>query len=91
MRGHLGEQFSGLHLEVRQRNVLSAGVTKSCEPLLRLSLAGGEVLNELLLANANLGELLEDFIHVEGGALACDRKPETMKKRKGKVKEIACR
>ncbi len=91
MRGHLGEQFSGLHSGVRQRNALSGGGTKSRVPLLHLSLMGGEVLNDLLLVDANLGEPLEDFIHFEGGALDCDRKPEiTNKKIKGKVKEIAC-
>ncbi len=61
--------------------MLSSGGTKSREPLLRLSLTGGEVLNDLLLADAILGEPLEDFIHVEGGALACDRKPDKKKKR----------
>ncbi len=46
-----------------------------------VSLTGGEMLNDLLLTNANLGEPLEDFIHAEGGALACDRKPEIMEKK----------
>ncbi len=66
-----------------------APVIQRAENPCSVSLTGGEVLNDLLLTDANLGEPLEDFIHAEGGALACDRKPETME-RKGKVKEIAC-
>ncbi len=80
MRGHFGEQFSGLNKGVRQRNALSGSSTKFCKPLLRLSLTGGEVLNDLLLPDANLSEPLEDFVHGVGE----ERSPGTIKNKKNK-------
>ncbi|XP_016350129.1 usherin-like, partial [Sinocyclocheilus anshuiensis] len=62
-------QLRGLPSGVRQRNELSGGGTQCCEFLFRLSLTGGEVLNYLLLADANLGLQLSFRTHVEEGLL----------------------
>ncbi len=36
----------------------------SCELLLGLTLPGGQVFHYLLLADADLGEMLQEFLHI---------------------------
>ncbi len=92
MRGHLGEQFSGLHSGVRQRNALSGGGTKSREPC---SVSPWRVAR---CSTICCWRMLTSVSRWRiSSMLGEERSPETenrrqqKKKRKVKVKEIACR